>query len=39
MHELADERHLPRRAVAGASRGARALLREWFDAGWLRRAR
>jgi 50S ribosomal protein L16 3-hydroxylase len=39
MRRLADERRLDGAAVAGASRVARALLREWFEAGWLRRAR
>jgi 50S ribosomal protein L16 3-hydroxylase len=37
MRRLADERGLDSRSVRGASRTARALLREWFDAGWLRR--
>jgi hypothetical protein len=37
LRRLADERSLDARAVRTASRAARALLREWFDAGWLRR--
>ncbi len=37
MRRLADERCLDRRAVRGASVVARALLREWFGAGWLHR--
>jgi 50S ribosomal protein L16 3-hydroxylase len=32
---LADERELDARSVRSASRATRALLREWFDAGWL----
>ena len=37
LRRLADERGLDARAVRGASRTARALLREWFNAGWLQR--
>jgi 50S ribosomal protein L16 3-hydroxylase len=37
LRRLADERGLDAGAVRGASRAARALLREWFDAGWLQR--
>ena len=39
LRRLADERSLDARAVHGASRTARALLREWFGAGWLQRRR
>ncbi len=39
LRRLADERGLDAGAVRGASRTARGLLREWFDAGWLRRRR
>jgi 50S ribosomal protein L16 3-hydroxylase len=35
LRRLADERGLDARAVRGTSRTARALLREWFAAGWL----
>ena len=35
MRELADRRHLGLARVARASDGAQALLREWFEAGWL----
>lgn len=35
MRRLADERRLDARAVRGASKGAKALLDEWFVAGWL----
>jgi 50S ribosomal protein L16 3-hydroxylase len=35
LRRLADERGLDARAVRGASHTARALLREWFAAGWL----
>ncbi len=35
MRRLADERRLDARAVRGASKGAKALLGEWFVAGWL----
>jgi 50S ribosomal protein L16 3-hydroxylase len=35
MRRLADERCLDARAVRHASVAAKALLREWFDAGWL----
>ena len=37
LRRLADERRLDARAVRGAGRAARALLREWFAAGWLQR--
>jgi 50S ribosomal protein L16 3-hydroxylase len=37
LRRLADERALDARRVRGASRAARSLLRQWFDAGWLRR--
>jgi len=37
LHRLADERGLDARSVQAAGVTARALLREWFDAGWLRR--
>ena len=39
LRRLADERGLDARAVRGAGRAARALLREWFAAGWLQRRR
>src|SRR5690606_38855217 len=35
MRRLADRRRLDARAVRAASTAARALLREWFCAGWL----
>lgn len=35
MRRLADERRLEARAVRGASKGAKALLGEWYEAGWL----
>ena len=35
MRRLADERRLDARLVRGASKGAKALLGEWFVAGWL----
>ena len=35
LRRLADERGLERVAVRGASRAVRALLAEWFAAGWL----
>lgn len=35
MRRLADERRLDGRAVRGASKGAKALLGEWYEAGWL----
>ena len=35
MRQLADERRLDARALARASEGARALLAEWVDSGWL----
>jgi 50S ribosomal protein L16 3-hydroxylase len=38
LRRLADERGLDARAVRDASRVVRALLREWFDAGWLQRS-
>ncbi len=37
LRRLADERGLDAGAVRGASRATRALLREWFAAGWLQR--
>lgn len=37
MRRLADERGLDARSVRRASAAAKALLREWFAAGWLRR--
>ena len=36
LRRLADRRTLDARAVAAASSAARALLREWLRAGWLR---
>jgi len=36
LRKLADERALDARSVRGASKAARALLVEWFAAGWLR---
>ena len=35
LRQLADRRHLPAQALARCSRQARALLREWSEAGWL----
>jgi 50S ribosomal protein L16 3-hydroxylase len=35
MRRLADERGLDSRAVRRAGAAARALLGEWFGAGWL----
>ena len=35
LRKLADERALDARRVRGASKAARALLAEWFSAGWL----
>ncbi|MFC7408150.1 JmjC domain-containing protein [Hydrogenophaga atypica] len=35
MRQLADEHRLDARALARASEGARALLAEWVDSGWL----
>lgn len=35
MRRLADERCLDARSVRGASKGAKALLGEWYVAGWL----
>lgn len=37
LRRLADERHLDTRAVRTASAAARALLADWFRAGWLHR--
>ncbi|MFW2355597.1 JmjC domain-containing protein [Hydrogenophaga sp.] len=37
MQRLADERSLDARQVQRASEGARALLQDWFEAGWLHR--
>ena len=37
MRQLADQRALDARQVARASEGAKALLQDWFDAGWLHR--
>ena len=37
LRRLADERSLDARAVRSASRTVRALLRDWFAAGWLHR--
>src|SRR5690606_22860981 len=36
MRRLADRRQLSAREVQGASADAQAVLRDWFDAGWLR---
>jgi len=36
MRKLADQRRLTAREVQGASADAQAVLRDWFDAGWLR---
>ena len=38
LRRLADRRRLDARAVAAASSAAKALLREWLRAGWLRLA-
>jgi 50S ribosomal protein L16 3-hydroxylase len=35
LRRLANERRLDARAVRGASAAARALLAQWFSAGWL----
>ena len=35
MRALADHRRLPAKSVQRASEDARALLQDWFDAGWL----
>ena len=35
LRRLADKRALDERTVAGSSRAVRALLAEWFAAGWL----
>ena len=35
MQRLADHRTLGAKAVARASTGAQALLKDWFEAGWL----
>jgi 50S ribosomal protein L16 3-hydroxylase len=35
MHTLADQRQLGHAQVQRASEGARALLQDWFEAGWL----
>jgi 50S ribosomal protein L16 3-hydroxylase len=35
MQRLADERGLDARQVQRASEGAKALLQDWFEAGWL----
>ena len=35
MQRLADERSLDARQVQRASEGAKALLQDWFEAGWL----
>jgi 50S ribosomal protein L16 3-hydroxylase len=35
MRKLADARHLSAADMAGLSPGARALLREWTEEGWL----
>ena len=37
MQTLADQRALDARQVARASEDAKALLQDWFEAGWLRR--
>src|SRR5690606_24039762 len=39
MRRLADERRLDVRSVRGSSPAARALLGQWFKAGWLHAAR
>jgi 50S ribosomal protein L16 3-hydroxylase len=36
MRRLADQRCLDDRAVAKASQGARELLQDWYEAGWVR---
>ena len=36
MQRLADQRSLGAKEVARASTGAQALLKDWFEAGWLR---
>jgi 50S ribosomal protein L16 3-hydroxylase len=36
LRRLADRRRLGERAVAAATPAAKALLREWLRAGWLR---
>ena len=38
MHQLADQRHLGRQALARASDAALELLSEWCDAGWAHAA-
>jgi 50S ribosomal protein L16 3-hydroxylase len=38
MQRLADHRVLDEKSVQRASTGARALLQDWFEAGWLQRA-
>lgn len=35
MRELADQRRLPAARVQRASEDARALMQDWFEAGWL----
>ena len=35
MQCLADQRSLDAQSVARASKGAQALLQDWFEAGWL----
>jgi 50S ribosomal protein L16 3-hydroxylase len=35
MRQLADQREIDAQALARASEGARALLAEWVDSGWL----
>jgi 50S ribosomal protein L16 3-hydroxylase len=35
MHELANQRQLDEVRVRRASDGAKALLQDWFEAGWL----
>ena len=39
LRRLADDRHLDARAARTARAPARALLKEWFSAGWLHRYR
>jgi 50S ribosomal protein L16 3-hydroxylase len=37
LRRLANDRHLKATAVRAASAAARALLADWFRAGWLHR--
>ena len=35
MRQLADDRHVPATAMKRASSDAQALMKDWFEAGWL----